>query len=451
MSKFGETAVIIGGSLAGLMTAQVLAGRFSNVRIIERDEIDPGPKLHKSIPQGNHYHALLAGGLRVMQGLFPNFAERLTAAGAVPVKGGEGTLWYSDSGVAYDGLGIATEPRPTDNHAFTQSRGCLESVVRACALELENLDYVSPATVSELLHENNRVVGVRCTIDGEVQEITADLIVDASGRGSRSPKWLDALGYQAPEQTTIGVDFAYSSAKFRMPPGYEESDERITICFGGPPDYPDGAICGAIEDGQLHVSLAGRFGNYPPTGIEEFIGFLRNVKADRIYELVKDVEPTSDPVRYRFPTSLRQHYERLNEFPEGYLVIGDGIASFNPVYGQGMSSAALQIEALDTLLNERVAAEQTLDGLAPEFFAKAFEITESPWNLAASQDLAFPQTTGERPPNMDETADYMQSIAQIATDDEELYQTVSGVFALTAPLSALFVPDIQEKVARLKR
>ncbi len=119
MSTFGETAVIIGGSLAGLMTAQVLAGRFSNVRIIERDEINPGPTLHKSIPQGNHYHLLLAGGQRVMQGLFPNFAERLTAAGAVPVKGGEGFVFYSESGVTYDALGISAEPRPTSDHGFT--------------------------------------------------------------------------------------------------------------------------------------------------------------------------------------------------------------------------------------------------------------------------------------------------------------------------------------------
>lgn len=449
-NHLGQHAVVIGGSLAGLMTARVLADHFDSVTMLERDHIDSQPALHKSIPQGNHLHALLYGGQQVIASLYPDFIDTLEQLGAVRVRVGKDIVFYIPDGKAYSITGTVREPRDLGFDSHAQSRGLLEYCVRRCTLEHTKVAFQSDCAVQELVYEDGRVHGVRYTRGGDSQILAADFVVDAGGRGSRVPHWLTELRFQAPAETTIGVDFAYSSAKFRKPPAYAEP-ERMLIFYGAAPYQVRQGLMEEIEEGLLHVSLAGRFGEYPPDTEEGFLGFAKALFTPKLYDLIKDAERVSDITHYRFPTSVQRHYERLTAFPEGLLVLGDAISSFNPIYGQGMSSAALQVKALQELLAQRAAGEQGLEGLALSFFPKAAEIIVTPWTLAATQDFAYPQTRGTRPPDLAESSQYFAAVDALTVEDVEVHKLMTEVFALAKPLSALREEPLRSRVMAQQR
>src|SRR5712692_5589493 len=441
----GQHAVVIGGSLAGLMTARVLADHFDHVTILERDHIEGHPALHKSIPQGNHLHALLLGGQQVMSALYPDFTDKLRNLGAVRVRMGEEMVWYLPAGKAYTPCGtLVREPQYLGFDAHCQSRGLLEHCVRQCTLALANVKFASDIAVQGLVYENGRVQGVRYDHDGRAHSLAADFVVDAGGRGSHALRWLTELGFGVPEETTIGVDLAYSSTKFRVPDSYDEP-ERMLIFFGLSPHLPSGGIMEEIEDKAWHLTLVGRFGEYPPTDEEGFLAFAKSLYSPKLYALIKDAERVADIIHYRFPSSVHRHYERLTAFPEGFLVLGDAICSFNPVYGQGMSVAALQVKALQHLLTERAAGAQGLEGLALAFLPKAAEEIVTPWTLAANQDLAYPQTRGIRPPNLEESAAYFAALNALAAEDGEVHRLLAEVFHLAKPLSVLIEEPLRSR------
>lgn len=280
---------------------------------------------------------------------------------------------------------------------------------------------------------------------GKVEALAADFIVDAGGRGSHASRWLTELGFQLPRETAIGVDIGYASTKYRVPAAYDEP-ERMQIFLGPPPQFTNAAIIGEIEHYAWHVTLVGRFGQYPPIDEVGFLAFARSLHTPRLYRLIKDAERVADIVQYRFPSSLRRHYEQLTAFPEGFLVLGDAICSFNPVYGQGMSVAALQVRVLQQLLAERGAKSHGLDGVALAFFPKAAEVILTPWTLAVGQDLAYPQTTGERPPNMVESAQYFAALNVLAIEDFEVHKLLGEVFQLAKPLSVLMEEPLRSRV-----
>jgi hypothetical protein len=241
------------------------------------------------------------------------------------------------------------------------------------------------------------------------------------------------------------VDIGYASTKFRVPATYDEL-ERMQVFLGPPPQFTNAAIMGEIEHRMWHVTLVGRFGQYPPTDEAGFLAFARSLHTPRLYSLIKDAERVADIVQYRFPSSLRRHYEQLTTFPEGFLVLGDAICSFNPIYGQGMSVAALQVRALQQLLMERGAETHGLEGLALAFFPKAAEVILTPWTLAIGQDLAYPQTTGERPPNMAESAQYFAALQALAIEDQEVHKLLGEVFQLAQPLSVLLAEPLRGRI-----
>ena len=300
------------------------------------------------------------------------------------------------------------------------------------------------------VYEDGRVCGVRYHQAGEAHTVTADFVVDAGGRRSQAPRWLPELGFRAPEETTIGVDIAYASIKFRVPEHYYEP-ERLLLFIGPPPDFPNGAIMEIIEHNTWHVTLMGRFGDYPPRDPEGFLAFAQALHTPRLYDLIKDAERVSDITTYRFPTSVQRHYERLTTFPEGFLVLGDAISSFNPFYGQGMSSAALQVQALQQLLAERTAGAQGLDGLALSFFPQAAQIIETPWTLTSNQDLAYPRTHGERPADLEERVQYFMDVDALTAEDDEVYRLLIAVLNLAKPLSALRQEPLRSRIEAQQR
>jgi 2-polyprenyl-6-methoxyphenol hydroxylase-like FAD-dependent oxidoreductase len=435
-NHLGHHAVVIGGSMAGLMTARVLANHFAQVTVLERDYIDGRPAVHKSIPQGHHIHALLLGGLQILSSLYPDFTAKLEQLGAVRCRLGQDMAYLLPDGKAYSASGVVREPRDLGLDWYLQSRELLEHCVRQCTRALAKVRSENNCTVQGLSYNHGRVDGIRYSSSNGAVSLAADLVVDAGGRGSHVPRWLRELGFRTPAETTIGVDLAYASAKFKIPPYYDEP-ERVLGAVLPNPQYPNGGAISEIEEDTWHVSLVGRFGQYPPTDEAGFFAFAKSLHTPKLYELLKDAERITDIVQHRFPTSVQRHYERLTAFPEGLLVLGDALCSFNPAYGQGMSVAALQVKALQQVLTERAAQPQGLDGLAQTFFPKVAEVITTPWLLAANLDLLFPQTKGERPPDLEEGVRYFAAVDALTKEDVEVHRLLTEVFQLTKPLSVL--------------
>jgi hypothetical protein len=255
--------------------------------------------------------------------------------------------------------------------------------------------------------------------------------VDTGGRGAHALRWLKELGFPVPRETSIGVDVAYASTKYEIP-NYSEPEKLLAANVTG---FPNLGAMEEIEGKVFHLTVGGRFGDYPPVDEAGFLAFTKALYTPKLYELVKDAKRISEITPHRFPTAMRRHYERLETFPEGFLVLGDAICSFNPVYGQGMSSAALQAEALQELLNERAQAVARLEGLPQEFFARAAEVVSTPWALAANADFAYPQTKGERPKDLEEGARYFMALEALSAEDVKVQTLVAEVLNLVRPLS----------------
>jgi 2-polyprenyl-6-methoxyphenol hydroxylase-like FAD-dependent oxidoreductase len=435
--SLGEKAVVIGGSLAGLMTARVLSDHFESVTVLERDWIEPVPSLHKSIPQGNHVHGLLLGGQRVMASLYPELLAKLDELGAVRCAWGKEFVFYGPFGRAYTFTGSVSAPHDFGIDFYQQTRGLLEHCVRQCTMECKNVNFQTECAVEALVCQNRHVQGVRYNKNGESRFLTAELVVDAGGRGSHASRWLRELGFQTPAETTIGVDLAYASTKFRVPADCDRQERLIGFDWALAPDCPNSGLLELIEGDLWLVTLAGRFGHYPPREEAGFLAFAKSLRTPKLYELIKDAERVAEITTYRYPIAIRRHYERLMAFPEGFLVLGDAITSFNPVWGQGMSVAALQVQIFQQLLSERAGEGHGLGGLAMTFFPKAAGVADNAWVFAANLDLSYPQTTGERPPDLKEQRAYFAAVDALTPDDPEVQRLLVEVGNLCKPLSAL--------------
>ena len=441
MNRLGQRAVVVGGSIAGLIAARVLSDHFEEVVILERDVVEDRPVLHRSVPQGHHLHAVLHGGQEVLEAFYPGFGEQLRALGANRVAVGRDIVWYLPDGKAYSATGSLRTPFDLGLYGHCGSRGLIEYLVRRRTTALANVRWEGATAAQELIHDQGWIRGVRCD---DARAFEADLTVDATGRASRAPRWLEALGFAPPPETTIGLDTAYSTANFRTPDSFR--GEPIIFITGPAPTHTRRGYVISIEGGTLLVSLIGRFGDYPPADQAGYVAFARELHSDLALRIIEGAEQLTPIAHHRFHASVQRHYERLTSFPEGFLVIGDALCTFNPIYAQGMSAAARQARLLGDVLSEAMTAPRGLDGLPRAFFTRAAQLNSTPWNLAAGFDFAFSQTRGERPPDLPQRARYFAALDALQTDDPELQRLVAEVFHLMRPLSALQEEPLRSRV-----
>ena len=439
--KLGERAIVVGASIAGLMTARVLSEYFDQVIAIDRDEIEDRPVIHKSVPQGHHLHAFLQGGLNVISSLYPSVTDELRRLGATKIAMGRDAVWYTPNGKAYNFAGSVRAPFNSGLEGYCASRGLLEFIIRQRTAAISNIHFKYGTSVTGLICPDAAVVGVRLV---DSRSIEADLVVDATGRAHRARQWLAAIGFSSPEETEIGLDTAYSTANFRRPESF--CGEPLIFITGPAPHFTRRGYVITIENGTLLVSLIGRFGDFPPTDKEGFIAFARELHSDLAYRVIKDGEQLTPIAHQRFVSSVQRHYERMKPCPEGFLVIGDALCHFNPIYAQGMSAAAKQAEILREILTGRAAQSRGLGGIASSFFNQAAGFNSTPWNLAAGADFAFPQTRGVRPPNAPERARYFAELDRLAQEDAEVLRLMTEVFHLVQPLSVLQEEPLRSRV-----
>src|SRR6266508_6820181 len=274
------------------------------------------------------------------------------------------------------------------------SRPVLEGHVRGRVRALPNVTFLDRCDIVGLAAtpDRRRVTGARVLrrADGSAEQVlSADLVVDATGRGSRTPVWLEALGYSRPATEQVRIGLGYSTRTYRLPPDALGGD--LAVLQAATPQHPRAGALQVLEGDRWLLTLAGILGDHPPTDPDGFLDFARSLQFPDIYRTIRDAEPLDDPVPFRFPASVRHRYERLDRFPDGLLVIGDAVCSFNPIYGQGMSVAALEALTLRGHL-ERGTASQ------PRRFLRALaHVVDVPWDLAAVGDLVAPPQTLLRP------------------------------------------------------
>ncbi|MCY1074890.1 NAD(P)/FAD-dependent oxidoreductase [Archangium lansingense] len=386
---FGQ-AVVIGGSIAGLLSARVLSDHFEKVIILERDPFPEGPEARKSTPQGRHIHALLEAGLKVLDGLFPDLVQEMVREGVDIVDLARDAAWLQSGSwkARYEG----------GPQSILVSRPFLEWKVRGRVTALPNVEVKQGFGVEELLTDaaRTRVTGVKVKgPDGE-QTVEGDLVVDSSGRGSRAPHWLELLGYGRPEEEHVGIDLGYTSRFYERPAGFD--DWKILVVNGRAPEARRAGFISNVEGGRWIVSLNGYFGDHAPTDDAGFLEFARGLPTPHLYEYIRHAKPLTAPVSHKIQASRWMHYEKMARFPEGFVLLGDAVCALNPVFGQGMTVIGLGAR----LLGEQVAQARNSSGGLHQGLGRSFQkelskIIGTCWFLTTTLDLAHPQTRGKRP------------------------------------------------------
>jgi 2-polyprenyl-6-methoxyphenol hydroxylase-like FAD-dependent oxidoreductase len=431
-------AVVIGASMAGLLAARVLSERFSEVVLLERDALPDRAAPRKGTPHAAHPHGLLARGRQILDQLFPGFTEAMVAQGGL--AGDIGTE------VAVDANGRRFARRPAGVHGLAVSRLAIEAELRRRVCALPGVRLIAEVDALAPMHEDGRVVGVRWQRrnDGAADKINASLVVDCGGRGSHSPAWLREWGYEPPPEERVQIGLAYTSAYFKRAAGQPPLAVVIGAATAG---LPRPSILLAQEpagDGQPRwvAGVGGYAGDHVDTTREAMAERARQIHSPEIAALAERGEMIGEPMRYNFPHSQRRHYEKLRRFPNGYLVMGDALASFNPIYGQGMTVAASEALAL------RAALARGLDGLAPRFFKAAAQVIDAPWQLAVGGDLALPQVPGPRPFPVKLINAYVARLQRVAVHDAVVAAAFVEVMHMLAPPPSLFAPAVIWRVWR---
>jgi 2-polyprenyl-6-methoxyphenol hydroxylase-like FAD-dependent oxidoreductase len=390
-TAFGH-AVVIGSSIAGLTAARVLTDHFARVTIIERDHMPDTPEFRSGVPQARHAHILLPRGQAILEQHFPGLGDELVASGATAIDRGEDIALYVPGGwhqVRHYSAIVS----------MTFSRPLLESAIYRRLADHPRVHIVQEHEAAGLWTDRQarRVVGVRLrrrhTPDAAEMGLGADLVVDASGRGSQAPYWLAELGYTPPRETTVNSFPGYATRIYRQPAGLTHHWKVMMIKSSLPKEKKGGLIV-PIEGDRWHVTLLGVVGDYPPTDEEGFLDFARSLPTPALYEAIKDAEPLTTPYGYRGAVNRLRHYDRLPRYVEGFLVTGDAVFAPNPKYAQGMTAAALGSLALERSLGaqRRHAAAGDVTGLARAFQRQLVQVVAGPWNRATREDRRWSAT-----------------------------------------------------------
>jgi 2-polyprenyl-6-methoxyphenol hydroxylase-like FAD-dependent oxidoreductase len=431
-------AVVIGASMAGLLAACALHEIFDHVLLVDRDALPDGPSDRRGVPQGRHLHGLLAGGLVALKTLFPGFEADLLAAGAVRSDVQSDIHWWVDAQLI--------KPEPSGIIGFSCSRRLLEHTVRQRIRALTKVEIIDHCDVLGLVSadEGKTITGVRIISradSAEATELPADLVIDASGRATRSSAWLTALGYQAAEETRIPVDITYVTREYRREPG--QLDGRAGTSCGAHPGLPIGAFLLAEEDDTFILTAGGIYGQQPPMDDGGLTEFAAKLPTRDFTDFLRTATRISEPLKTHYPVSVRKHYEGLTDFPGGYLVIGDAVCSFNPIFGQGMSVTAAEAVLLRDLLRSGSV------NLATDFFAGAAKIIDVPWVIAVNADLRYPQAKVAQTEEAKALNEYLRLVYRAAQVDPMIAVAIVRVINLLDTPEQLQRPAIVTRVMEL--
>jgi 2-polyprenyl-6-methoxyphenol hydroxylase-like FAD-dependent oxidoreductase len=424
-----DRAVVLGGSIAGLLAARVLADQYAEVVVVDRDHLGPQAGHRRGVPQARHLHGLLARGQELLEELVPGLTAELVAAGA-PI----GDM-LDNARICLGGHRF--RQAPSGLTALCVSRPTLEAALRRRVLALPHMRLLGGHDVVGLIGDGRRVRGARVIgrADGSAdEELPADLVVDATGRGSRLPIWLESLGHPRPPQERVAIGVGYASRRYRLTPD-ALGDDLVAISAPSP-QHRRGAGLAMIEGGVCLVTLMGILGDHPPTDPERYAGFAADLALQDIPQALQDAEPLDAPVAYHYPTSIRRRYDRLTRFPDGLAVLGDAVCTLNPIYGQGITVAALEAVTLRRHL-------ATGRALRPRVYLRDIgRIAGVAWAMSLGADLSFPEVEGPRTPASRLLGRYVARLQAGAAHDPRLGRAFLRVVSMVDPPAALFRPSV---------
>jgi 2-polyprenyl-6-methoxyphenol hydroxylase-like FAD-dependent oxidoreductase len=422
--QMGKRAIVVGAGIGGMLFARVLADYFEDVTVLERDSLPDNDEPRNGVPQGRHFHGLLAGGCRAMNALLPGLVDDFKAAGAVELVTG------LSSRIEMPGY----DPFPQRDLGFSSyglSRPLLELCVRRRVQAIANISWERNSVVERLRHDAGVVTGVALR-DG--RSLPADFVIDASRRGELTLKAFDEMGYARPRETTIGVDLHYVTALFEIPENAAYDWKVLITHPEPPPGSVKGVLMSTIEGNRWICGVAWQGEGEAPVDRESFIEFTRKLRTQTCYHAIKGATMLGKVARFLFRESCHRHFSELESLPTGLLPVADAICCFNPAHGQGMSVAALEAEAFRKLLE---TGEGDFYDLPRAFFRRTDEIIEAPWNMAAAPDLAYPETRGERPPNLMQSLKFGAAFTELAARDANAHELMMEIRSLLKPYSAL--------------
>ncbi|MEP7056017.1 MAG: FAD-dependent monooxygenase [Actinomycetota bacterium] len=413
--------VVVGGSMAGLLAARAVSDRAASVAVLERERLTDAVAPRGHVPQGRHVHLLLLAGLDLLREWFPGIEDELESHGAVRVDGYG--AWVHQGG-AYRARGDWGRP------VLSLTRPLLEHVVRARVAALPGVTIEDGIVVERVVVAGRRATGV---VVGGVDR-PADLVVDCSGRSSRIANDLATSGLLEPPISRVSIDIGYTS--FLMRRSADDFEGDFAICVDNPGSFRGGAVL-PVEGDRWHVTLAGVHGDVPPADDEGIRTFAASLPSPAVRQLVDRCEHVSEVATYRFASSQRRHYEKSARLLEGLVTLGDASASFDPIYGQGMSSSALQAAALG-------AVAEAVGVLSPElpkrFHRKAARVIDAPWRIAVGGDFGHPSTVGPKPAGTAQLNGYIRRVVLAAHVSVPVARAFNRVLQLADPPTALLRP-----------
>jgi 2-polyprenyl-6-methoxyphenol hydroxylase-like FAD-dependent oxidoreductase len=423
--------------MAGLLAVRVLANHFERVTLIERDHYPQEPVFRPGVPQGHHIHILMARGQQILENLFPGIVDKLLARGAIRCDFLEDYIYHFASGWL--------PQMPSHLKGYTCTRLLIEWQVRQELLKDERVQIIEGHEVVDLVASSDKqaVTGVRlrertraAPVDSEIAQISADLVVDASGRSSHAGQWLEALDYEPPTEEVVNAFLGYATRRYAPPVDLQRTWKGMAI-FSDPPQNLRLGVIWPIEGECWMVGLMGAGKDYPSTEEDAFLEFTKGLSDIALYEAVKDAHPLSPIYGYRQTENRLRHFERLKRQPEGFVVLGDACCAFNPVYGQGMSVAALGAVALDESIRQNKGSG--LRGLPGDFQRKLARVNEGPWQLATASDYRVPSVEGGK---LDWATKlqhrYLDGITELLPTDEAVHETFVDVIHMIQPATSLF-------------
>ena len=435
------SAVVIGGSLAGMCAARVLSDFVDTVTIIERDGYSSAHDFRPGVPQARHVHNLLARGLREFEAFFPGFERQMLEHGAVAVESGwdVATLWPNGW----------SQRNHTGLWQLYASRPLIESTVLQLCRRRRNITFLERTEVTGLraageTHRNCIGAEILSRDDGKTRILDADLVVDASGAHSRATEWLRQLEVELPEDEIVDGYNGYSSRWFRQAreqPWPTEWWWKVVFLRMATSEHPYVIAFFPIENQRWLLSYIGVNKEYPPSREDQFTTALPKLASPVIHEMVQRMEPISPVYPSRATRNRWRHYERWRRPLGRFIAIADAACSYNPRFGQGMSAAAVSARVLNDCLAKHGVGNPRLPD---RFFSAQAHFQRTPWLFAAADDLRFPATLGNRSASVRLFNWYRLKLA--ACSNKPVGERLTEVTQFVRPMSSLFAPQIISRV-----
>jgi 2-polyprenyl-6-methoxyphenol hydroxylase-like FAD-dependent oxidoreductase len=437
----GDHAVVLGASMGGLLAARVLADFYRTVTVVERDVLPTEPVNRHGVPQGRMIHALQARGSDIMDELFPGFLDELAAGGVATWDGRDFSKFFISVGGHRLVSGRSTNG-PTMSMIFP-SRPYLEWSLARRVRAVPNVTILEDHDVAglEVTVDRERITGTRVVNRGSGSEtsLAADVVVDATGRGSRTPTFLEELGYGRPPEDELMVHLAYACQMLRIPPG--AVDEQFVAIFPEPGRPRMFGFIGYENDAWM-FGVGAMAGLEPPSQRDDMLAFAADFAPTHVLEAIRLAEPLGDVGHHRVPSNRWRRYDKMRRLPECLLVVGDAICSFNPIYGQGMTVAAMEALALRDCLRR---GERDLPR---RFFRASAKHLRVAWQTAVGADLALPEVVGPRPISMRISNAYSERVLTAAESDVSVAQQFMRVTGMVDSPMRLLRPTFMFRVAR---